>query len=238
MFRYILYTLFLILQCSISLHSQESVSAKIQFKSADNLFDIKGVAKNNTPTYQDEYNYLLLVLKKGAKGNYSQSNQSGEFSLAPEEEKVLSKTKLNIEQGELCKIYLFIRKNKELVSKDSVEVSLRTENEKQAINEDEIGIKGLVVEDTKTKPGKDFYDYYYQLCLSSEFQFPFIVRINEKPALGRSSQISVLAEEKLIYQFRTTPSDEYIHMNAKRAFMQTYAYYTKRKLLFNKEKKF
>lgn len=222
---------------------KKAVSAKLRVHSADNLFDIEGIAVNNTLIYQSEYSYLLFVLKKSNKGNYSKSNQSGEFSLNPEEEKSLSTLKINVEKGETCKAYLFLRKDDALVAKDSVSINLEDheiEKTDGEIDESEIGIKGLVVEDTKTKPGRDFYDYFYQHYLSSQTKFPFIIRINEKPARGRSSQISVVVEERTLYRFMTNPSSEYIQMNARRAFAYTYNYYTKRKLLFlsNKNKKY
>ncbi len=222
---------------------REVVSAKLRVHSADNLFDIEGIVINKTLTYQSEYSYLLFVLKKGSEGNYSKNSQSGEFSLAPEEKKSLATLKINVDKGENCKAYLFIRKNDVLVVKDSVSIDLKDKElgeSDRGIDESEIGIKGLVVEDTKTKPGRDFYEYYYQDYLSSQMQFPFIVRIEEKPGRGLSSQISVIVEDQILYKFITNPSDEYIQMNAKKAFGYTYDYYVKRAFLFlsNKNKKY
>ncbi len=222
---------------------QVAVSAKLSVHSADNLFDIEGIVTNKTLTYQSEYSYLLFVLKKSSKGNYSKNSQSGEFSLAPEQKKSLATLKINVEKGENCKAYLFIRKDNALVVKDSVSINLRDQEIEETgkeVDESEIGIKGLVVENTKTKPGRDFYDYYYQDYLSSQIKFPFIVRISEKPGRGRSSQISVIVEDRVLYRFMTRPSDEYIQMNAERAFAYTYSYYTKRAFLFlsNKNKKY
>ncbi len=222
---------------------QVAISAKLSVHSADNLFDIEGIVTNKTLTYQSEYSYLLFVLKKSSKGNYSKNSQSGEFSLAPEQKKSLATLKINVEKGENCKAYLFIRKDNALVVKDSVSINLRDQEIEETgkeVDESEIGIKGLVVENTKTKPGRDFYDYYYQDYLSSQIKFPFIVRISEKPGRGRSSQISVIVEDRVLYRFMTRPSDEYIQMNAERAFAYTYSYYTKRAFLFlsNKNKKY
>ncbi len=222
---------------------QIAVGAKLSVHSADNLFDIEGIVTNKTLTYQSEYSYLLFVLKKSRKGIYSKNKQSGEFSLAPEEKKSLATLKININKGETCKAYLFIRKDDVLVVKDSLKINLRDQKIDEVdkeLDESEIGIKGLVVENTKTKPGRDFYDYYYQDYLSSQVKFPFIVRISEKPGRGRSSQISVIVEDRVLYRFMTRPSDEYIQMNAERAFAYTYSYYTKRAFLFlsNKNKKY
>ncbi len=246
MFCYILLlsvNMFYSQQQSLSQQQQVAVGAKLSVHAADNLFDIEGIVTNQTLTYQSEYNYLLFVLKKSSQGNYSKSSQSGEFSLAPEEKKSLATLKIDVNNGETCKAYLFIRKNNRLIARDSVNIDLRTK-EIEAIDKDvdesEIGIKGLVVENTKTKPGRDFYEYYYQDYLSSQVKFPFIVRINEKPGRGRSSQISVVVEDHTLYRFMTRPSDEYIQINAERAFAYTYSYYTKRALLFlsNKNKKY
>lgn len=217
--------------------SQENIEAKIITKTVDNFIDIKGLAINIDDTYKDEYSYLLFALKKGANNNYSRNNQSGEFSLSPGEQKELSKMSINIQKGEECKIYLFIRKNKVLISKDSAVVySAEYIKDKEYIDESDIEIKGLVFGDVKTKFGKDFYDLFYQNYLGSGANHPFIININEKPSIGTSSRISLIVDDRILFEFMTRPNSEYIEMAAKQAISKVKSYATQRKLLYRSKK--
>ena len=217
--------------------SQDNIEAKIISKTVDNFIDIKGVAINKDDTYKDEYTYLLFALKKGANNNYTRNNQTGEFSLNPKEEKELAKLSVNIQKGEECKIYLFVRKNNNLVSKDSVVVySAEYIKEKEYIDESEIEIKGLVFEDVKTKLGKDFYDLFYQYYLGTGANHPFIININEKPSIGVSSKISLIVDDRVLFEFMTKPNNEYLEMAAKQANSRVKNYATQRKLLYKSKK--
>jgi len=223
---------------SIALFSQENINAKIRTKVVDNLVDISALAQNEEETYKDEYTYLLFSLKKSAKGNLSRNTQSGEFSLEPNEEKELSTLKINIQIGEECRIYLFIRKNDNLISKDSTIIySAESIKEKTSIEESELEIKGLVIEDVKTKLGKDFYDFFYQKYSTSGAKYPFIINITEKPSLGRGSKISIDVDDRIIFEFVTQPKEEYMQSAANQAIRYVNSYAAKRKLIY-KNKKF
>jgi len=217
--------------------SQADINAKIVSKVIDNLVDIKGIAQNDENIYKEGYKYVLFSLKKGVNGNYSRNTQSGEFSMEPVEEKELSTLKINIQKGEECKVYLFIRKDGALISKDSTMIySAETINRKQYIDESEIEITGLVIEDVKTKLGKDFYDYFYQKYTTSGSKYPFIVNITEKPSIGRGSKISIDVDDRVIFEFMTRPDDEYIQAAANQALRYIYNYSTQRKLLYKNKK--
>lgn len=235
--KHIIYTLVLFSSCLLI--SQNSIKARVVTNTVDNFLNVKGVALNTEETYKEGYTYLLFSLKKNVNGNYSRNSQSGEFSLKPNEEIELSSLSLNIQKEDECKIYLFIRKNNVLVSKDSAVVysaeSIKKKQE-EAIDESEIEIKGLVIEDVKTKPGKDFYDYFYQAYLTSGVQYPFIININEKPSIGVSSKITIIVDDKTVFEFMTKPSDEFIQMAANMALTKIRNYSIKRKILYKNKK--
>jgi hypothetical protein len=222
---------------SISIFSQENIRAKISTKVIDNLIDITALAQNEDETFKDEFSYVLFSLKTSAQGNLSKNTQSGEFSLSPNEEKELSTLKINIQQGEQFKVYLFIRKEGQLISKDSTLIYAAERNEEKVnFSESEIEISGLVIEDVKTKPGKDFYDYFYQKYTTSGNKYPFIVNIIEKPGLGRGSKISVNVEDRTIFEFVTQPKEEYMQAAADQALQYLKSYAAKRKLLYRNKK--
>jgi hypothetical protein len=222
---------------SIALFSQENVRARISKKVIDNLVDITAIAQNEDETFKDEFSFLLLSLKTSTQGNLAKNTQSGEFSLSPNEEKELSELKINIQKGEECKVYLFIRKEGKLIAKDSTLIySAEQYEEKNTISESEIEISGLVIEDVKTKPGKDFYDYFYQKYNTSGNKYPFIVHIIEKPGLGRGSKITMSVDDRTIFEFVTQPKEEYMQSAANQALLYLKSYAAKRKLLYKNRK--
>ncbi|MDO9273954.1 MAG: CsgE family curli-type amyloid fiber assembly protein [Lutibacter sp.] len=213
--------------------SQESVRAKIVAKVADNLIDAKAVAQNNEGTIKDDYSYLLFSLKKGEQGNYSRNSQSGQFSLEPNEEKELASLKINIQKDEECKIFLFIRKDDALISKDSIIIySAEKEKKNEVIAESNFEIKGIVVDDVITKIGKDFHDYFYQDYSNSGNQYPFVINIKEKPYFGRSSIITIEIEDQNIFEFITKPDEEFLRDAVKSALQNINQFAIKRKLLY------
>lgn len=224
---------FLCIFCVTIIHSQEVVTAKIVAKVADNLIDIKALVQNNETTFKDDYSYLLLSLKKGNQGNFSKNDQSGKFSLQPQEEKELATLKINIQKGEECTVYLFIRKNEMLISKDSAQIfAAEKDNTNYEITESEFEIKGIVVDDVITKIGKDFYDYFYQNYSNSGNQYPFIINIKEKPYFGRSSILTIEIEDQNIFEFYSKPEEEYLKSAVQVALQKINQYAIQRKLLY------
>lgn len=226
-------SLLLFLTSGTSLFSQESVRAKIVANVADNLIDAKAVAQNNEATIKDDYSYVLFSLKKGAQGNYAQNSQSGQFSLEPGEEKALASLKINIQKEEECKIFLFIRKDDVLISKDSITIyAAEKEKNNEVIAESDFEIKGIVVEDVITKIGKDFHDYFYQEYSNSGNQYPFIINIKEKPYFGRSSIITIEIEDQNIFEFLAKPDEDFLRSAVTTALKNINQYSIQRKLLY------
>ncbi len=214
------------------IYSQE-VLAKIYTKSVDNFINIKAFAYNKDATIKDEYSYLLFSLKKGGEGNYSRNSQSGIFSLGSFEKKNLSSMRINIRKGESCKIYLFIRKNNQLISKDSTLIYADEKVQKKIISEQNFEIKGIVTERLLTKVGKDFYDFFYQMYSTSGSQYPFIINIKEKPYFGRSTIIIVEVDDKKIIEFYTKPDLDYLKSTASATLQKLAIYAQQRKILFS-----
>ncbi|MDX1830268.1 MAG: CsgE family curli-type amyloid fiber assembly protein [Lutibacter sp.] len=218
---------------SFSQQEENGVKAKIVAKSIDNLVDIKAVALNEDLTFKDEYTYLLFSLKKGAEGNYSKNTQSGVFSLEANEQKILSSLKINLQKDQEIKVYLFIRKNGELISKDSVIYTTAEKTKTKISKEEDFTIKGIVVDNVITKMGKDFYDYFYQAYLVSGIKYGFVIKINEKPYLGRSSIITVYVKDFKINEFYSRPNEEYLKSMVKLT-LQRLSLFNKQQKMLNK----
>jgi len=221
---------------SFSQENIDDVQAKIVAKSIDNLIDIKAIALNNDLTFKDEFTYVLFSLKKGARGNYSKNTQSGVFSLAPNEQKVVSSLKINLQKDQEIKVYLFIRKYGKLISKDSAIYITAEKTKTKITKEQDFAIKGIVIDNVITKMGKDFYDYFYQAYLVSGIKYAFVIDINEKPYLGRSSIITVYVKDIKINEFYSRPNEDYLKSMVTLT-LQRLSLFNKQQKLLNKTSK-
>ena len=178
---------------------------------------IDAVVDNTDHIYKNKLNYHLLSLKKEANSKmYTKGDWYGEFNLLPKEKKTITSLKLNIESGQELKLYLFVRNNQQLIAQDSVKINEIVEILKTtAMLEDEIEIKGLVVENVKTIIGKNFYDIFYQKYNRSGVKYAFVININEKPFIGgRGALVSIEVDDKKIFEFQAKPEEEMLQKAA------------------------
>ena len=199
----------------------KQVVAKIESSQMEGVLKINAVAVNPSPVFQS-LNYSFLSVKKGKKGNLTSSKQGGKFSIEPQSSQKLSAVSLNIKESDGVKIYLFIRDEKSgtLISKDSLEI-----NEEEfaglvsdkKIDEDDLMLTNLTIDDTKTRMGKNFYETFYAYVMLSGAKFNFPIKVTEVPLRGRSTKVTIYANDKPIFSLPTKPDEEYIRKNAKTA---------------------
>ncbi|WP_228438979.1 curli production assembly/transport protein CsgE [Chryseobacterium pennae] len=191
----------------------KKVTARIENSTLENQIKIKAVVINNTAVYK-ELNYLLISIKKGNGGNLSNNQQSGKFSVNPNEVKVLSEISVNLESKDALKAFLYIRdeESKALVAKDSLELNSDLFKKKTARIEDDAvyELKGLTIDETKTKVGKDFYDMFYIQYSQLPDKSVSAITISELPLRGTSGQINIQIDDKIIYSFMTNPGEDYL----------------------------
>ena len=215
---------------------KKSISSKIESVFVEGILKLKASATNNSNTYK-ELNYLFVSIKKGGSGNLSNNKQSGKFTLNPEESKPLSEMSINVQKNDAIKIFLYIKDEQTqiLLSKDSLEINAQKfQNKISNINEDEIfELKGLTIDETKTKIGKDFYDLFFMEYSKLPEKFGNTVTIGELPSFGRSSQISVVVEDKTLYSFMSNPSDDFLKEQANMTMKILLDYQQKKSLIKN-----
>ena len=213
------YILFVLILSSNFVSGQETrkIQAKINLFQKDIFVIIDAVIENNDYIYKNKLNYHLLSLKKEVNSKtYTKEDRYGEFNLLPNEKKIITSIKLNMDPGHQLKVYLFIKNDKQLIAMDSVKINETVEILKTtAIQEDEIEIKGLVVENVKTKIGKDFYDIFYQKYSRSGTKYSFVINILEKPFIGgRGALVSIEIDDKKIFEFQARPDQEMLQKAA------------------------
>lgn len=206
-------TFFIVLSVLAYGQEDKKVTAKIQSSVLENQIKLKAVVMNNTAVYK-ELNYLLISIKKGNGGNLSNNQQSGKFSVNPNEVKVLSEFSVNLDSKDALKAFLYIRdeETRTLVAKDSLELNSDLFKKKIAKIEDDAvyELKGLTIDETKTKVGKDFYDMFYMQYSQLPEKSSSAVTISELPLRGTSGQINIQIDDKVIYSFMSNPGEDYL----------------------------
>jgi hypothetical protein len=214
----------------------KKVTAKIESSTLENQIKIKAVVINSTSVYK-ELNYLLISIKKGNGGNLSNNQQSGKFSVNPNEVKVLSEMSVNLESKDALKTFLYIRdeESKALVAKDSLELNSDLFKKKTArIEEDAVyELKGLTIDETKTKVGKDFYDMFYIQYSQLPDKSVSAITISELPLRGTNGQINIQIDDKIIYSFMTNPGEDYLKEQLAFSLKYIKEFTTKKNLIKN-----
>lgn len=88
----------------------------------------------------------------------------------------------------------------------------------------EIEIDGLLVDDTKTKAGKDFYDLFYSSWIVPAGAKNFTITVSEKPFRLTSTLIVVLINDNPVYQSILQPRQDIIEGLSVDAIMTTQSY--------------
>lgn len=90
--------------------------------------------------------------------------------------------------------------------------------------ENEIEIDGLLVDDTKTKSGKDFYDLYYSNWEAPKDAKNYTITVSERPFRLTSTLIVVSINDNPVYQAILQPRQDIIEGLADESIATTQSY--------------
>lgn len=197
----------------------------------DDLLEVTGTAQNLTGASHSLRYELSVITSSGETNNHSKNSQTGRFTLGPHDTKNLSKTTVSIDPDKRTIILLLIYNLDDELLGTSRKVYDR-EQEKRAMEElsyekpnEGIQLIGMVTERTKTKPGKDFYDIFYQKYHLSPTQGNRIVEIDEIISFGRTTRISIKVGDQVVYQFIAQPKRDYLTAHADEALRRVQRYF-------------
>ncbi|SHF00226.1 curli production assembly/transport component CsgE [Bacteroides luti] len=91
-------------------------------------------------------------------------------------------------------------------------------------NEIELEIDGLLVDDTKTKAGKDFYDLFYSSWEAPPEAKNYTITVSEKPFRLSNTIIAVSINENLVYQAILQPRQDILEAMTSQAISTTQEY--------------
>lgn len=92
----------------------------------------------------------------------------------------------------------------------------------QEAQDPKLNLKGFILDETRTRMGRNFYTAFYQ-----KWEYPkgvenFTITITEQPTIGRGSLISIKVDYEPIYQARLQPGQEYIEAISEQAIRRTH----------------
>ncbi|MDC6352451.1 CsgE family curli-type amyloid fiber assembly protein [Zeaxanthinibacter sp. PT1] len=218
--------IFMMLLCSVA-HSQfynKEVKAKILVEQNSEFYTFKATAENMTPS---DYNlrYDFMVFRKDEKGNTSKSNQENRFYLKANEKLILSTTAINYNADGRIIIVLVIydqdnnpigqdrldlAKGGRTPEKDMIPEEVEPVSQDQAKPNDGFVLGGLVIENTITKAGRDFYRYFYSDYFNRGIKSQTNIAIDEVPGRGRTTMISVKVGDQLVWRFFSQPRKDFL----------------------------
>lgn len=225
--------LVLIFLISVSAEAQNfnsEVEASIKTNdNKDNLLEITGISKNLTEaTYS--LHYELSVITSSGDNNSSKNSQTGRFTLEPFETRELSSTTVSINPQQRSIILLIIyNEDDEVMGTSRIVFEEKTEEKEEnqfsyEKRNEGIELTSMVIQRTKTKPGKDFYDFFYQQYSLNPVEGNKMIEIEEMISFGRTTKIMVKVDDKVIYEFFARPKLDYLKEQAVTALQQVNRY--------------
>lgn len=103
---------------------------------------------------------------------------------------------------------------KESPTKNNDRQKIKTINPPKATSDrvvspqEDIGIDGLIIDETRTKMAHDFYDLFYRKWIAPANASDFIIYIRERPSRGRVARVSLSINEEEILQRNLSPRFE------------------------------
>jgi Curli assembly protein CsgE len=212
------------IQMNAQLYNKE-VGAKIIIEKNSEFFTFKARAVNLTNS-DFSLRYEFMVFKKDDKGNVSKSSQENRFFLKANDMMLLSSTTINYNvESEIILVLLIYDENNKPIGQDRIELPkggkseiAPTEynntdegsNEDQSNPQDGFVLGGFIFNKTITKAGRDFHRYFFNTFTNADIKTKKNISIKEVPARGRSTRVSVLVENRLVWQFFSQARKEFL----------------------------
>ncbi len=221
--------LFISIGVNAQFYNKEYVG-KIYVKNDSEFFTFAATAENLTLT-DVNLKYDFSVYSTDENNNVSRSNQSDLFFLRGSEKKVLSTVTVNYnEEGKIILVLTIYNSDDNPVGQDRIELSSENgyqeivkdklspkeeaANQDQAAPQDGYIMDGLVIENTLTKSGRDFYKYFYSEYYNLGIQTKKNIVIEEVPGRMRTTRISVKIDDQLLWQFFSQPKKSFLQSMA------------------------
>jgi len=183
-------------QASIAQFTNTEVVAKIKIESLDESITAIAKATNTTEVYKS-LRYVITVFRTDVHGNLSKNIEEDRFTLEANETKELSSGTISSKVLDKIVVLLLVYEEDKIVGKDRFAFNdeKTTQKESEEIVDDGIELRGIVIEETKTKPGRDFYEFFYNSYSLNQINGNKIVGVYETLSFGRTTVLQVKIED-------------------------------------------
>jgi hypothetical protein len=230
----------------------EQVEAQIATDSRGRAALINVIAVNKT-TQNKSLSYKLSIVRNEELGKaYEKEEFEDRFVLAPGERQVLKQLLLDAENEPRTIIFVLIYEEDKIIGKDRVVINgLEGEDElkpqivrseeiqpKEVVRNDVGLMRGIVVEDTKTKPGRDFFKMFYSLYNQNNINGDRIVKVKEELAIGGNTEIVIQVDQDVVVRFFVNPRAGYLEDLAKQSVARVANYFEMKKQLSTQQQRY
>ena len=225
----------------------KEVEAKINIDSKGILTDIIFSAYNKTSIKKSLRYKALIVKNLSATSSKEQFEDEQYFVIEAGERKNISKTTLSLENKERTIIFVLLYEEDQVIGKDRIVINgfegeddiqpkvvqkdNLIETEKRKRSQDIDLMKGLVFENTKTKPGRDFYQMFYLAYQNNNINGNEMVKVDEVLAIGGNTQIKIYAGNELVVQFFLNPRSSYLKEMVDQSILRVNQYFIRNKAI-------
>nr|WP_314836235.1 CsgE family curli-type amyloid fiber assembly protein [uncultured Flavobacterium sp.] len=205
----------------------KEVKAKIEVEEIENILSITGTAENLKAVYKN-ISFKLSVFKKNKLNDNKSSNmQDGRMTLEPINKVILSKTQINRgKDDQIIVLLLIYDENNVIIGKDRV-VFGQEEEPKVSVLKPNDGLEmiGIVSNETKTKLGNDFYDFFYSEFSKLKINSNKIIYVQEELTFGRTTKIIVNIDGEIIEEFIARPEEDFLKYMSQTASSKVFKYF-------------
>nr|WP_315214268.1 CsgE family curli-type amyloid fiber assembly protein [uncultured Flavobacterium sp.] len=205
----------------------KEVKAKIEVEEVENILSITGTAENLKAVYKN-ISFKLSVFKKNKSNDNKSSNmQDGRMTLEPINKVILSKTQINRgKDDQIIVLLLIYDEDNVIIGKDRI-VFGQEEEPKVSVLKPNDGLEmiGIVSNETKTKLGNDFYDFFYSEFSKLKINSNKIIYVQEELTFGRTTKIIVNIDGEIIEEFIARPEEDFLKYMSQTASSKVFKYF-------------
>lgn len=231
-FMFFILSLLFVTSAFAQLYNKE-VEAKIEIENNHEFIIVSGTGYNKTAIDQSLRYVFSVIRTKSEDGNQIKDDVTNYFTLSPSEKKNLHNLVVKSDETDRIIFLLLIYDlNDDIKGKDRVvfnentdsieqgEVTISREPTTKVIsnssfdvderNRDGVVLRGIVLNETKTKPGQDFYNFFYSKYSLNDINADKIVVIKEMFAMGITTQIQVVVGDTPVFEFIAQPRSDFL----------------------------
>ena len=229
-FKCLILLLFFISISPSSIHASgdPSLKAWIDFIEEEKIAFVKGLFVNLSDQ-PESFDWEMNLHKETVAGKTDETF-NGTFIAKPADPMMIAAIEVDLKKREYFVIVFNVfNKKKDLVGTDtltseSIDPTLTppqpklpvvaNDLEKPGMNPDAIEIDGLILDDTRTKIGRDFYELFYSKWYPPSGSSDFLITIKELPSRGIGARVSIEVNNNVVLNRFLQPRGDIVEEQA------------------------